>query len=317
MEMKHLQELNQELSASQARQVTDKIRAGLEGVYQLIQSAYSGRAWGVLGYRSWDDYVQREFGNLALRPPLEDRKEVVLSMREAGMSMRAIATATQLGYGSVHRELDDRSGDPNGSPVHAEGNEQEPKPVDSERHILGMDGRSYPAQQGTRSPRLDEASPEESSSEQLPGQTAVDDVVELPAPEVDLDAILDSPAEDVGIQLLDAQEMHEKRTTQAEKILAEFHGSDVAVLEKTLFLAEKVGSLVSPVSGTMNVDQSAYSHVAKDIAAAVRQFAHVAKTLAGAQVEFQNEQILNGVIEDLQFAHKYLLATVSEMEEKK
>ena len=49
-----------------AREVTDQIKTGLESVYHLIRSAYRGRAWEVLGYRSWDEYVTREFGNLHL-----------------------------------------------------------------------------------------------------------------------------------------------------------------------------------------------------------------------------------------------------------
>ena len=35
-----------------AREVTDQIKTGLESVYHLIRSAYRGRAWEVLGYRS-------------------------------------------------------------------------------------------------------------------------------------------------------------------------------------------------------------------------------------------------------------------------
>src|SRR5699024_6723125 len=96
---------SEQLAPDVARDLTDKIRTGLEGVFELIKSAYSGFAWASLGYASWDEYVQREFGNLYLRPPREEREEIVSSMRDAGMSVRAIATATQLGRDTVHREL--------------------------------------------------------------------------------------------------------------------------------------------------------------------------------------------------------------------
>lgn len=56
------------LTPEAARDLTDQIRTGLEGVYQWIKAAYRGRAWLALGYSSWDDYVTREFGNLQLRP---------------------------------------------------------------------------------------------------------------------------------------------------------------------------------------------------------------------------------------------------------
>src|SRR5699024_9649141 len=81
-----------------------------EGVYQLIETAYLGRVWVSLGYATWDDYVRREFGNLSLRPPLEERQEVVQSLRESGLSTRAIGSATQLSPRTVRRALDDSGG---------------------------------------------------------------------------------------------------------------------------------------------------------------------------------------------------------------
>lgn len=78
------------LNQTAARDLTDQIRTGMESIYHLIRAAYTGRAWAALGYGSWDEYVTREFGNLHLRPPLEDRHDVVLSLREAGMSTRAM-----------------------------------------------------------------------------------------------------------------------------------------------------------------------------------------------------------------------------------
>src|SRR5690625_621313 len=89
------------MAASDARNLTNKIRAGLEGIYQLIIEAYQGRAWTALGYSTWDDYIRREFGNQPLRPPLEERTEVVQSLRDSGLSIRAIASATQIGRGTV------------------------------------------------------------------------------------------------------------------------------------------------------------------------------------------------------------------------
>ncbi len=271
------------LSSAAAREVTDKIRAGLEGVHQLIIQAYQGRAWSSLGYLTWDEYVRREFGNQSLRPPLEERDQVVQSLRDSGMSVRAIATATQLGRGTVGRVLDD-SGVPNGTPEQAGSDTAK---------VLGIDGKEYSSRKPSFSPPVN--SPDSGV----------------------LDAVLDAPAEDVGVKVLDSESIGQKRSDQAEKVLSEFHGSDVAVLPKTMFLAEKIGALVSPVSGDIDVDATAYADVAKDIAAALRQFAWVAKTLAGADVEFENRQLLAVVIDDLRFADDYLQVTVSEMEEKK
>lgn len=112
------------LSAEQARTLTDQIKVALEGCWQLVTQAYLARAWAALGYSSWDDYCTREFGTARLRLPREERQEVVASMREAGMSIRAISSATNTGVATVHRQL---AGVPNGTP-----------------ESIGVDGKSYP-----------------------------------------------------------------------------------------------------------------------------------------------------------------------------
>jgi predicted DNA-binding protein YlxM (UPF0122 family) len=325
MSLRPDKEVKHELSAQQAREVTDKIRAGLEGVYQLIIEAYRGRVWTALGYGSWDEYVQREFGNQSLRPPLEERTEVVRSLRESGLSIRAIAAATQVSKGTVQNELTKSSGVQNWTPEQLSTTEEESGQRSS---IIGQDGKDYKSQSEPPN-KIQEAhelygqgrSISEIASATGLSRGAVHNALHNETSSVNdeshsLDAVLDAPAQEVGVQLIDPEAVNQRRTSHAEKILKEFHGDEVAVLHKTLFLAEKVGSLVSPVSGAMNVDQSAYSHVTKDIASAVRQFAYIAKTLAGAEMSFQNDQLREQVIEDLQFAHEYLVSTVSEMRER-
>jgi len=89
----------------QARTLTDRIKVAVEGTWLLIQEAYTSRVWAVLGYESWDTYCSAEFGTSRLRLPREERQEVVASLRESGLSIRAIAAATGAGVGTVHREL--------------------------------------------------------------------------------------------------------------------------------------------------------------------------------------------------------------------
>jgi len=120
-------------TAEAARHLTDRIKVALEGTWILIQEAYHSRAWDALGYGSWDEYCTREFGTSRLRLPREERQEVVVSLRESGLSERSIASATGLGRGTVQREL---SGGPNGPP--AQGDSEPPR-------VTGADGRSYPS----------------------------------------------------------------------------------------------------------------------------------------------------------------------------
>lgn len=89
----------------QARALTDRIKIAVEGTWQLIREAYVSRSWAVLGYDNWDTYVATEFSTARLALPREERAETVASLREAGMSIPAIASATRLGVGTVHRSL--------------------------------------------------------------------------------------------------------------------------------------------------------------------------------------------------------------------
>ncbi len=116
------------LGVDEARRLTDEIRTALVMTWELVQAAYVGRAWVALGYSSWDAYCEQEFRAGHLRLPREERQEVVGSLREAGLSTRAIAAATGLGKGTIGREL---AGAPNGAP----------------ETVIGTDGKTYSATQ--------------------------------------------------------------------------------------------------------------------------------------------------------------------------
>ncbi|SNS53632.1 hypothetical protein SAMN06309944_0693 [Micrococcales bacterium KH10] len=81
------------LAPETARALTDRIRIGLGVTWQWVIEAYTGRAWEALGYDSWDDYCASEFAGSRLALPRGERAEVAMSMRDAGMSFRAIGSA--------------------------------------------------------------------------------------------------------------------------------------------------------------------------------------------------------------------------------
>lgn len=93
------------LAPVDARALTDRIKVGVEAVWELIKQAYTQRAWSALGYSSWDDYCTREFGTARLRLPREERAEVVSSLRDSGLSLRAIAAATGISHEEARRSL--------------------------------------------------------------------------------------------------------------------------------------------------------------------------------------------------------------------
>lgn len=119
------------VTAIDARALTDQIKVTVEGAWLLIMRAYETRAWSALGYQTWDEYCTREFGSSRLRLPREERQEIVASLRDAGLSTRAIAAATGVSKTTVADEL---AGVQNRTPA--------PTPTP---RVNGTDGKTYPA----------------------------------------------------------------------------------------------------------------------------------------------------------------------------
>jgi hypothetical protein len=61
-------------TATQARELTDRIKVAVEGSWQLIKQAYTTRAWEALGYSSWDDYCTRAAGPGRVNRPGPDQR---------------------------------------------------------------------------------------------------------------------------------------------------------------------------------------------------------------------------------------------------
>lgn len=143
-----------DLTETAARELTDAIKQTVGIVWRQIERAYLGRAWVALGYGSWDDYCETEFDGARLRLPREERTMVVGSLRDAGMSTRAIAAATGMAQSSVVREL---SGEPNGSPD-PDADIVDGGVVDvgeiTHKPVTGADGKKYPATKSP-TPRVD------------------------------------------------------------------------------------------------------------------------------------------------------------------
>lgn len=167
------------LAEADARAITAAIRAGLVQVWDLIAQAYAGRVWVSLGYDSWDDYCESEFGGSRIRLPREERQGVVASLAEAGLSNRAIAAATGTNRETVRQEL-------------AAGGKKLPPADDgrpASRPITGLDGKEY------RRPE-----PQPTSSEpdpEPPMATTPDEQSTTPAPVepdvIDAEVVEDEP----------------------------------------------------------------------------------------------------------------------------
>lgn len=137
----------EQATAQEAKVLTERIRVAIEDVKELVVRAYLSRAWTALGYESWDAYCAAEFASSHMfQLPREDRPVTVRSLRNAGLSIRAIAAATGQSVGQTH--ADTKSG------VQSDQENRTPdKPsVSSNNSQLGIDGKVYPQRRSTYSP---------------------------------------------------------------------------------------------------------------------------------------------------------------------
>lgn len=126
-------------STGQARALTDRIKVAVEGTWLLIQEAYTSRAWAVLGYDTWDAYCAQEFEQTRLALPQEERQGVALSLRDSGLSTRAIGAATGVSHTQVQKDLKAAGGN---HPTKDAGQGFAEFPPAS---VTGRDGKTYAA----------------------------------------------------------------------------------------------------------------------------------------------------------------------------
>lgn len=102
----------EELGHDDAQRLTERIRLSLDSVAQTwdrlasqVAEAYQRRADKALGYESWADYAQAEFGEKTASIAAPIRRELVSTLSAEGMSTRAIAPAVGVSQQAVSKEL--------------------------------------------------------------------------------------------------------------------------------------------------------------------------------------------------------------------
>jgi len=96
-----------------ARQRAGQIRQGMRDYIKtlgLVKQAWEESDWKTLGYGSWIDYLDGEFGAERLGLPPEHREKALTELRMAGMSVRAIAETTGKPKSSIGDGLSELSG---------------------------------------------------------------------------------------------------------------------------------------------------------------------------------------------------------------
>lgn len=111
----------------EARAHVDRMRSSLAIAAEHVVEAWNRRIWTTLGYRTWEDFLDAEFGEFEL--PKAQKHVLMVGLRNAGMSKRAIARTTGLSRDTVDRHL------------------AQIRPPDE---VTGNDGKTYPATQPER-----------------------------------------------------------------------------------------------------------------------------------------------------------------------
>lgn len=145
-------EIVEVLTEEQARRLIARINGTAAEMIDLIEHAWLGRAWVALSYPTWDALCEAEiqFPNM----DRDRRREVVGSLRQIGMSTRAIGSAVGVDQRTVAADL---RGAENSAPP----------------EITGTDGKTY----SSSPPPGDDgavdfhAAPEESDEDPAPRPT--------------------------------------------------------------------------------------------------------------------------------------------------
>lgn len=147
---------------AEARSITEELKADYGALQVKIASAWRGRIWLALGYESWQDYLDAEFSGISLRPPKELEEQVINELRQAGMSTRGIASATDLSQPTIHRRIAN-SGDSNESPE----TETAGSSGGVSSGVTGLDGKTYASRQSREAEVIEDAEIVEEPSERL------------------------------------------------------------------------------------------------------------------------------------------------------
>ena len=159
------------ITVEAARALTEAIKHDAAQLWDMIVTAYTERAWDVLGYGTWDQYCAAEFGSVRLRLPREERRDVVCSLRESGLSDRAIESATGISRRTLIR--DRRSGGDNvtTSPEMIDAEVIDAEVVPEPTPITGTGGKTYRPKRKPKPKPEPKPTPPGGITEDTPGMT--------------------------------------------------------------------------------------------------------------------------------------------------
>lgn len=93
------------LTELQAKKSVERAREHRTKFFEEIVWQVENRAWEVLGYESWDQMREAEYGDIDGKVSRSERPGYVARLRAAGLSQQQVADALGVGVGTVHRDV--------------------------------------------------------------------------------------------------------------------------------------------------------------------------------------------------------------------
>lgn len=96
-----------DLTVDEARESVDRTKRGLEAAAEEVVRQINGRAWLALGYESWDEMREAEYGGAAVIVPRADRPQLTARLAAEGLGQRQIGDTLGVSQATVSGDLRD------------------------------------------------------------------------------------------------------------------------------------------------------------------------------------------------------------------
>jgi hypothetical protein len=150
-----------------------------EKFFEQIVWQVENEVWLILGYASWDEMREAEYGDLGVVAPRSDRPELVSRLRRQGLTQREIGATLGVHEATVSRELANASSEPAATITNSRGQERpasyapRPAPEPVEGNVLEPDDLDQLAAEVAADPVAQAAY--EAASSRAPRRRALED----------------------------------------------------------------------------------------------------------------------------------------------
>ncbi len=132
----------------EVRDSIERAKASLEAAAEEIVWQIEHQAWTTLGYASWNEMREAEYGGAAFMVPRAERPELVARMRRSGLTQQEIADTAGVNVATVSRDLANANSDGPATITNARGQQ---RPATYTKTPPAPEGEAGPGVQGSAS----------------------------------------------------------------------------------------------------------------------------------------------------------------------